>query len=275
MQIIDARSLVPKDKKGRELRKRTKKIKRIVIHHGATKQGLDGTNYLSYLSFHINNLGWSTGGYTFGINDDGSILQGYDIDVITNHVGNYNGDSLGIVLAGDFRVEEPTPEQWNALYWLLNHLKSLLGDVEIVGHSEVPGYSWKPCPSLDMNQIRRNAANYSEKEIKIEVPKQIGGVQTMSLLKRGDKSPDVKTLQENLNTLGHQSGTPDGIFGAKTEAAVKSFQRASNLTVDGIAGPQTLGKIDALLKQKNKVTAPKKESATFTLGGRKYTIQEV
>lgn len=243
-------------------------IKRIVLHHGATKQGLKGSNYLSYLSYHVNNLGWTIGGYAFGINDNGDILQGYELTDLTYHVGNYNRSSLGIVLAGDFRFEEPTPEQWAALYWLLDHLKALLPDAEIVGHSEVPGYSWKPCPSLDMEQIRKNAAAPKEDiEIKLEGVKQM-------VLRKGDKGPDVKTLQEHLNELGHNVGVADGHFGTKTENGVKSLQRAANILVDGVAGPQTLAKIEELLKRKNKVVAPKKEVVEFVLGGRKYRIEE-
>lgn len=268
MQIMDVRHLVPKDKKGRvPMTRLVGGITDVVIHHGATKRGLKGSNYLSYLGYHVNNLEWRVGGYTFGINDDGTILQGYDLNVHTNHVGNHNSYSLGIVLAGDFRTEDPTPEQWASLYWLLAVYlpKVLINKFRIRGHQEMSGYSWKPCPSLDMDQIRRNVSNYSPDIITITKPKE---VVTLTTLKRGDRSPDVKTLQENLNALGHNTGTPDGIFGPMTENAVRSFQKASNLLVDGVAGPQTLAKIQTLLKP----VAPKQESVTFTLGGRKYKI---
>ena len=49
----------------------------------------------------------------------------------------------------------------------------------------------------------------------------------------------VKNLQEILIKSGYLDGTADGIFGAKTEAAVKAYQRAEGLTVDGIAGDAT------------------------------------
>lgn len=246
-------------------------IKRIVIHHGATKRGLPGTNYLSYLAYHFTM--WPIGGYTFGINTDGEILQGYDLTDLTYHVGNYNVSSLGIVLAGDFRYEDPTKEQWDSLYWLLDYLKEKFPNAEIVGHQEIPGYSWKPCPSLDMNQIRRNAAS-SKKNIVVVVP-EVKGIQIegeKSMLKIGSKGPDVKTWQEHLNTMGHNVGAADGVFGPKTEAGTKAFQRANNLTVDGIVGPQTLAKMEAILKAANKVAVPKKETATVTLGGHKITL---
>lgn len=49
----------------------------------------------------------------------------------------------------------------------------------------------------------------------------------------------VKNLQRGLNTLGYNAGAVDGKFGRGTEDAVKAFQRANGLSVDGIAGPNT------------------------------------
>ena len=58
-------------------------------------------------------------------------------------------------------------------------------------------------------------------------------------LRRGSKCADVTKLQTALNALGYDCGAADGIFGAKTEAAVRNFQRDHSLTVDGIAGKAT------------------------------------
>ena len=51
--------------------------------------------------------------------------------------------------------------------------------------------------------------------------------------KRGDKGAEVKELQTRLNELGYSVGTPDGIFGKKSEEAVKRFQKDSGLEVTG------------------------------------------
>ena len=55
----------------------------------------------------------------------------------------------------------------------------------------------------------------------------------MSLLRRGMRGAPVKRLQEKLGV------DADGIFGGGTERAVKEFQKANGLGVDGIAGPDT------------------------------------
>lgn len=53
-------------------------------------------------------------------------------------------------------------------------------------------------------------------------------------------SDGVKTMQGKLNTARYNCGTPDGKFGAGTDTAVRNFQSAKRLTVDGKAGKSTL-----------------------------------
>ena len=65
----------------------------------------------------------------------------------------------------------------------------------------------------------------------------------MPMLYRGCTGDAVKTLQEKLNAKGFDSGNVDGIFGAKTYAAVTAFQKANGLGVDGIVGKLTWGKL--------------------------------
>ena len=58
--------------------------------------------------------------------------------------------------------------------------------------------------------------------------------------RRGSSGQEVRTIQEKLIRWGYLEGTADGIFGSRTEAAVKHFQRKNGLTADGIVGPATL-----------------------------------
>jgi len=61
------------------------------------------------------------------------------------------------------------------------------------------------------------------------------------LLRRGSRGECVKVLQTALKALGIDPGPIDGIFGPKTEAAVRAFQQMARIKVDGIVGPQTWG----------------------------------
>ena len=65
----------------------------------------------------------------------------------------------------------------------------------------------------------------------------------MPMLYRGCTGDAVKTLQGELNAKGYDCGSVDGIFGGKTYAAVTAFQKANSLSVDGIVGKLTWGKL--------------------------------
>ena len=69
-----------------------------------------------------------------------------------------------------------------------------------------------------------------------------------SLLKQGTKSEAVRTLQQNLKTLGYYTGSVTGNFGPLTKEAVYSFQKANGLSADGIAGEKTLAAVSSKLK---------------------------
>lgn len=61
-----------------------------------------------------------------------------------------------------------------------------------------------------------------------------------ALSKYGSRGTEVRTIQEKLKRWGYYTGSVDGIYGSQTVSAVKSFQKKNRLTVDGIAGTQTL-----------------------------------
>ena len=60
-----------------------------------------------------------------------------------------------------------------------------------------------------------------------------------AVLKQGSTGSLVKTVQQKLKNWGYYTGTVDGIYGSKTVAAVKYFQRTNGLTADGIVGSKT------------------------------------
>lgn len=58
--------------------------------------------------------------------------------------------------------------------------------------------------------------------------------------KQGSTGSVVTEIQQRLSDWGYYSGSVDGIYGSKTVAAVKYFQRTNGLTADGKCGPATL-----------------------------------
>ena len=70
--------------------------------------------------------------------------------------------------------------------------------------------------------------------------------QSNPTIKKGARGNPVRRAQKRLTLGGYDTGGVDGIFGAKTEAAIKHFQKDLGLTQDGIVGPKTWNEIDAL-----------------------------
>lgn len=68
---------------------------------------------------------------------------------------------------------------------------------------------------------------------------------TMTVLKKGAKGEQVKTLQRLLIAFGYYLGGygVDGSFGAATDKAVREFQQKNGLTVDGSVGQATWNKL--------------------------------
>jgi peptidoglycan hydrolase-like protein with peptidoglycan-binding domain len=54
---------------------------------------------------------------------------------------------------------------------------------------------------------------------------------------------DVRKMQQTLQDKVHYSGVVDGVFGLRTRASIRGFQKAENLPATGILDPQTAGKL--------------------------------
>lgn len=98
-------------------------------------------------------------------------------------------------------------------------------------------------PKYDAEHVE----NIVKEEPKTEVNTNTQGVckVEVKVLKRGAKGTDVRALQTLLNGYGYSCGSSgiDGSFGPATEAAVKKYQKAKGLTVDGSVGPKTWAKL--------------------------------
>ena len=126
----------------------------IAIHHSLTRRGLGGSNAESYAKYHVDTHGWPSIGYSYVIEPDGTIKFCNPIEWRTYHVGNHNNYAVGIVLTGDFRYEDPTPEQEESLRNLVFGLQKAYPRLKTIkGHNEFSGYEWKACPVFDFRAV--------------------------------------------------------------------------------------------------------------------------
>ena len=84
------------------------------------------------------------------------------------------------------------------------------------------------------------------------------------MLRSGSAGDEVTKLQQRLIAAGYAAGEPDGAFGPKTDSAVRAFQEANDLDVDGICGPETLEKLSSVI---NALTAQGGPAAATDEGG--------
>ncbi|KKW38232.1 hypothetical protein A2454_01755 [Candidatus Peribacteria bacterium RIFOXYC2_FULL_55_14] len=175
----------PSGKEYRWPRRYSPEIRQLVVHHTAQKVDGDARPAVERVralyEYHTNGRGWGDIGYHYVIDGEGQIYEGRAGGdyVVGGHVYCGNVGTIGIVMLGNFDVEQPAHAQTNSLKWLLAELADRYGlDLEeqavfhgksmpvIVGHgdlipTECPGYYVRET----LNTIRSHviAGNYSAK----------------------------------------------------------------------------------------------------------------
>ncbi|EWG08368.1 N-acetylmuramoyl-L-alanine amidase [Cytobacillus firmus DS1] len=156
MRVIDRRRNILRHTWKKSPQRKISDIRGIIIHHSLTESGSAD----AFARYHVLTNGWSQMGYTFVINRDGLVERCADYSDVTPHVGDYNKHYIGICWVGDFRKQEPTAQQYEALPALITFIRKETGlsfpVTSILGHQELPAYSWKQCPALDMDSLRGN-----------------------------------------------------------------------------------------------------------------------
>ena len=98
------------------------------------------------------------------------------------------------------------------------------------------------CPGPYLESKFQYIADEVNKRIGIE--EEVYNV-NLKVLRKGSEGADVKALQTLLIGYGYSCGSygADGDFGSATDKAVKAYQKANGLDVDGIVGPASWGKL--------------------------------
>ena len=162
-----------------------------------------------------------------------------------NGVTRGNRHLIGIEAENTGRSDDPWPDVQMDAYRrgvaaLLKHLN--LSANACAGHKEWPlPRGRKPDPSFDMQLFRNQVAAIMAGTAPVRPP--IAATEPEGLkrptVRRGSTSELVRDVQRALGI------NADGQFGARTEAALRVFQRRHQLVPDGIVGPSTWRALDA------------------------------
>ena len=95
-------------------------------------------------------------------------------------------------------------------------------------------------------------------------PAAVAPSSTKPVLKKGSSGASVSEMQQLLKNLGFDPGAVDGQFGPGTEKALKAFQSAKGLAVDGICGPNTWAALNNAAAASNPVLKKGSSGAAVT-----------
>ena len=116
------------------------------------------------------------------------------------------------------------------LLWIASASSGLLQHVDVSNYT-MPQITATPLPAT---------ATATPRPVPTKPP--LG--RSLSLTTPNMTGQDVQWMQERLQELGYSEvGTPDGLFGPKTDQAVRRFQSVNGLVVDGIVGPITWARL--------------------------------
>jgi peptidoglycan hydrolase-like protein with peptidoglycan-binding domain len=90
----------------------------------------------------------------------------------------------------------------------------------------------------------------------------IGAVSSVMALEKGDQGPSVRNLQQKLKTAGFYQASVTQVYDVSTQEAVRRFQKAAGLPVDGIVGASTLQKLENWQAKKSSTTTTQAKKAT-------------
>jgi len=169
-----------------------KSTKRIIIHHSASADVPASTIH----QWHLNQ-GWSGIGYHFVIRANGTIERGRPEDTIGSHSGPQgNGDSIGVVLTGNFEIGAPATAQITALASLIKDLRGRYGNLAVIGHRDVMATA---CPGRNFPWAELRARLEDDDEMAVETKIKVNGqVLTGYILKDNLSYAPVRALAEAL-----------------------------------------------------------------------------
>lgn len=137
----------------------------------------------------------------------------------------------------DAKIEQHTLKQgmWDED---VKELQRLLGEIGYFHYHKPTGF-YGPLTEKSVTAFQKANGLRADGIVGPETRAALNAIIGKELLTRGDYGKAVRKLQKQLAELGYYTYQIDGIFGPRTEKAVRQFQTASDIAVDGIVGPKT------------------------------------
>lgn len=234
------------------------------VHYGGPRQpaadpGSDHARCIAtwknWQNYHMNTHGWSDIAYTGGFCQHGYAFAGRGAGVRTAANGTNTGNQnfYAITWIGG-EGQTPTEAALDAADWWIDQLRRAGANTAVWPHRK-----FKPtgCPgdplvgysaSRDKQHVHVGGAPAPAPAPtpapapKPVAPKPTGDSLVFPTLKRGSTGQGVRNLQGLLLAAGRATRI-DGDFGPNTEKAVRGYQAAAGLTVDGLAGTNTFRRL--------------------------------
>ena len=219
-----------------------KRVVGIAVHHSGVKNGPKGvTAVKAFERHHMDANGWNAIAYNWLIDEQGVIYEGRGAGVISAATRPYNSRTESICYTGDGDKAIPAKTQ-KSLTWLIADIQKRYSvKLWVKGHRELASTS---CPGnvlFDWVQNHRNGITKVQPKAKPAAKKP---AKTTRLVKQGSRGAHVKMMQTQLNKKGFKLSV-DGIAGPQTIGALKKFQKSKGLVVDALCGKQTWSKLYA------------------------------
>lgn len=221
------------------------RVQGVVIHHSGVEGGSKGTGAVKAFERHHLSKGWDGIAYNWLVDETGTIFEGRGWMSRGGATKGWNSRSMSVCYTG-WGYNEPHANVLESLQTVVGEAERWFGHGLWVETHRRKGSTTCPGDWLG-NWVEGGMAATKEPSMPDwdaiiqyfkDLRKQVNSVP----LKRGARGVPVRLVQGHLNHRGFDAGVVDGIFGKRTRAAVKKFQKSQGfLKVNGVVNGDTFG----------------------------------
>ena len=214
----------------------------IVVHHTTGSASFPWDRIRQHDKYHVETRGWNSIAYNWLVSGEtGEIFEGRGWKQGAATKGqNSKTTSISYIGSGDDLTEKGK----EAILTVIGALRDEYGDHLWVkchrefGTTYCPGDGLATWIKSGMPMMDKPTSSASWK-IRLEDMESLGVDFRRKPLHRGSKGKNVATLHARLNERINAQLVVDGVFGRKTQAALKEFQANFPIRKDGVCGPVT------------------------------------